>query len=73
MAKRKIIPEKDVEIKTITKTILDEAKKLAQSEMDCLTELVLQEAKIVARYARKRPRALLHCLSAITLLVTESN
>ena len=55
MARRKIKPKNDDEIKVISKTILKEAKKRAKYEMDCLTELVLQEARIAARYARKRP------------------
>lgn len=45
----------DEETKVIAKSILKEAKKRAKYEMDCLTELVLQEARIVARYARKKP------------------
>ena len=43
------------EIKIIAKSILIEAKKRAKYEMDCLTDLVLQEARIIARYARKKP------------------
>ena len=55
MSRRKITPENDDETKVIAKAILKEARKRAKYEMDCLTELVLQEATIVARYARKRP------------------
>jgi hypothetical protein len=45
----------DEEVKAIAKAVLKEAKKRAKYEMECLTELVLQEARIVARYARNRP------------------
>ncbi len=55
MAKRKMEPTADEELKAIAKTILEEARKRAKYEMDCLTEHVLQEAKAIARYARKRP------------------
>ena len=55
MARRKITPKNDDEIKVISKIILEEAKKRAKYEMDCLTEFVLQEARIVAQYAQKRP------------------
>ena len=55
IAKRKIPTNNDAEIKTIAQTVLDEAKKRAESEMECLTDLIIQEATIVARYARKRP------------------
>ncbi len=47
--------EEDDEVKKIAKTILEEARKRAKYEMDCLTDMVLQEAKIVARYAQRRP------------------
>jgi hypothetical protein len=43
------------ELKAIAKAVLKEAKKRAKYEMECLTELVLHEARIVARYARNRP------------------
>lgn len=43
------------EIKIIAKQILKEAKKRAKYDMECLTEFVIQEAKIISRYARKRP------------------
>lgn len=43
------------EIKIIAKRILKEAKKRAKYDMECLTEFVIQEAKIVSRYARERP------------------
>ena len=53
VAKRKNVDDDD--IKAIARTILEEARKRAKYDMDCLTELVLQEAKIVARYSKKRP------------------
>jgi hypothetical protein len=43
------------DLKKIAKSILKEARKRAKYEMDCLTDLVLQEAKVISRYARKRP------------------
>ncbi|MFH0897023.1 MAG: hypothetical protein V1850_03105 [Candidatus Bathyarchaeota archaeon] len=55
MARRKIEARTDDDIKVIAKTILEEAKKRAKYEMNCLTELVLEEARAIARYARKRP------------------
>ena len=58
MSKRKKIDKLDDdedEVKKIAKTILQEARKRAKFEMDCLTDMVLQEAKIVARYAQQRP------------------
>ena len=55
MARRKTAVGTDDEIKVIAKTILEEAKKRAKYEMDCLTELVLQEARAISRYARTRP------------------
>ena len=47
--------EADDEIKTVAKAVLTEARKRAKYEMDCLTDLILQEAKVVSRYARDRP------------------
>ncbi len=55
MSRRKIPSEIDDETKAIAKTILKAAKKQAKYEMDCLAEYILQEARVVARYARERP------------------
>ena len=58
MARRKRtvkMDENDDEVRKIAEIILDEARKRAKYEMDCLTEMVLQEAKIVARYAQRKP------------------
>jgi len=55
MPRKKIVSEHDDQTKAIAKLVFEEAKKLAKYEMDCLTKFVLQEAKIAARYARKRP------------------
>ena len=49
------VTKPDEEVKAIAKAVLSEAKKRAKYEMECLTELVLHEARIVARYARNRP------------------
>ena len=43
------------EVKLIAKMVLKEAKKRAKYEMECLTEFLLQEAKVISRYAQKRP------------------
>ena len=51
----KDVEEAKNDIRKIAKSILKEAKKRAKYEMDCLTDLVLQEAKVVSRYARTRP------------------
>jgi len=55
MAKKKRTIKTDDETREIAKSILDEARKRAKHEMDYLTELILQEARIAARYARERP------------------
>jgi hypothetical protein len=47
--------QQDGELKVIAKRILKEAKKRAKHEMECLTEFILQEARIAARYAKERP------------------
>ena len=47
--------DEEAEIKLIAKSILEEARKRARYEMDCLTDVILQEARVIARYARKRP------------------
>ena len=58
-AKSKKMPRTDIEtedeLKMIARSVLEAAKKRAKYEMDCLTDLVLQEAKVTARYARKKP------------------
>jgi ElaB/YqjD/DUF883 family membrane-anchored ribosome-binding protein len=45
----------DDEIRSIAKQILAEARKRARYEMECLTQAVLHEARVVARYAKDRP------------------
>ena len=55
---KKILKDEDIsrdDLKKIAKSILKEARKRAKYEMDCLTDLVLQEAKVISRYAKKRP------------------
>ena len=53
--KRDAKTEADDDIKAVAKAVLEEARKRAKYEMECLTELILQEAKVVSRYARDRP------------------
>ena len=43
------------QLRSVAKQILDEARRRARFEMECLTQMVLQEAKAAARYARDRP------------------
>ena len=43
------------QLRSVAKQILDEARRRARFEMECLTQMVLQEAKAAARYARERP------------------
>jgi ElaB/YqjD/DUF883 family membrane-anchored ribosome-binding protein len=45
----------DEQIHSVAKQILDEARRRARFEMECLTQMVLQEAKAAARYAREKP------------------
>jgi len=52
---QKIDDESQEDIKIIAKQILKEARRRAKHDMDCLTDLVLHEAKIISRYANKRP------------------
>jgi len=47
--------ESNEDIKVIAKVVLKEARKRAKYEMECLTDLILQEAKVASRYARERP------------------
>lgn len=53
--KRDAKTEADDDVKAVAKAILEEARKRAKYEMECLTELILQEAKVASRYARDRP------------------
>lgn len=55
MIRKKRLAQPEDEIKVVAKQILNEARKRAKHEMNCLTELVLHEAKIVARYSHERP------------------
>jgi len=43
------------QLRSVAKQILDEARKRARFEMECLTQMVLQEARAAARYAREKP------------------
>ncbi len=53
--KNKQLMTEEEQLHSIAEQILNEAKKRAQFEMECLTEMVLQEAKAAARYAHKKP------------------
>ena len=55
MSRKKRLTGTDNDIRTVAQSILEEAKKRAKNDMECLTEFVLQEAKVVSRYARSRP------------------
>lgn len=55
MARKRRLFKNDDEIKQVAKLVLAEAKKRAKHEVDCLTDFILHEARIIARYARKRP------------------
>jgi len=43
------------QLRSVAKQILDEARKRARFEMECLTRMVLQEARAVTRYAKEKP------------------
>jgi hypothetical protein len=43
------------QLRSVAKQILNEARRRAHFEMECLTEMVIQEAKAAARYAKKKP------------------
>lgn len=43
------------QLRSVAKQILTEAKKRARFEMECLTQMVVQEAKAAARYSRMKP------------------
>ncbi len=53
--KRKEPMKPEEQLHSVAKQILDEAKKRAHYEMECLTQMVLTEAKAAARYAREKP------------------
>jgi len=52
--KKEESPPED-ELRSVARQILAEAKRRAQYEMECLTQMVLQEAKAVARYSKSKP------------------
>ncbi len=43
------------QLRSVAKQILNEARKRAHFEMECLTRMVLLEAKAAARYSIKKP------------------
>ena len=52
--KEEEVPAED-ELRSVARQILAEAKKRAQYEMECLTQMVLQEARAVSRYSKIKP------------------
>jgi len=56
MSKRKKEPmTPEEQLRSVAKQILNEARRRAHFEMECLTQMVLLEAKAAARYATNRP------------------
>jgi len=51
--KESMTPEE--QLRSVAKQILDEARRRARFEMECLTQMVLQEAKAAARYTKEKP------------------
>jgi hypothetical protein len=45
----------DDELHLVARQILAEAKKRARFEIECLTQMVLQEAKAISRYSKSKP------------------
>lgn len=43
------------QLRSVAEQVLNEAKKRAHFEMECLTQMVVLEAKAAARYAHIRP------------------
>jgi len=43
------------QLRSVAEQVLNEAKKRAHFEMECLTQMVLLEAKAAARYAHTKP------------------
>ncbi len=52
--KKEDVPADD-QLRSVAKQVLSEARKRARYEMECLTQMVLQEARAVSRYSRCRP------------------
>lgn len=52
--KKEELPAED-ELRSVARQILTEAKKRARFEMECLTQMVLQEARAVSRYSKNKP------------------
>jgi ElaB/YqjD/DUF883 family membrane-anchored ribosome-binding protein len=56
MSKRRKDPmTPEEQLRSVAQQILYEARRRAHFEMECLTQMVLQEAKAAARYARDKP------------------
>ncbi|MCJ7634919.1 FAM114 family protein [Candidatus Bathyarchaeota archaeon] len=55
MSKKKEQMSAENQLRSVAKQILNEARKRAHFEMECLTQMLLQEAKAVARYSRQKP------------------
>ena len=43
------------QLRSVAEQVLNEAKKRAHLEMECLTQMVVLEAKAAARYAHTKP------------------
>jgi len=55
MSRKKKLMSPEEELRSVARQILVEARKRARFEMECLTQMVLQEAKAVARYTKTKP------------------
>lgn len=55
MSKNKELMSAKDQLRSVAKQILNEARKRAHFEMECLTQMLLQEAKAAARYSSQRP------------------
>ncbi len=48
------VPAED-QLRSVAKQVLVEARRRAHYEMECLTQMVLQEARAVSRYSKSKP------------------
>ncbi len=53
--KKKEFMSAEDQLRSVAKQVLSEARKRAHYEMECLTQMVMQEAKAAARYAKQKP------------------
>ncbi len=52
--KKEDMPAED-QLRSVAKQVLVEARRRARYEMECLTQMVLQEARAVSRYSKSKP------------------